>query len=239
MNLDLVATFLPKLLFEGLPVTLKLVTLAVAIGVFIAIPTALLRVHPSPLVRAFPYAFIFFFRGTPLLIQIALVYYGLSTLPWIRENEVLWPILREPFWCALIAFALNTGAYSAEILRGAIQAIPRGEVEAARAYGMRGLLIVRRIILPRAFQIGLPAYGNEIILILKGSALASSITLLDITGVARLLYARYYTPVEAFVTAGVIYLILVYLLTRGLRLIERRLSRHLLGPPETELAEDR
>ncbi|CCG09424.1 ABC transporter permease [Pararhodospirillum photometricum] len=239
MRVDLIADFLPRMLMQGLPVTLSLVALAVFIGFFIAIPTALLRVHPLAAVRAVPYAYIFFFRGTPLLIQIALVYYGLSTLSWVRHSPILWSVLREPYWCAIIAFSLNTGAYSAEILRGAIQAIPRGEVEAAQAIGMRGWLLIRRIILPRAFQIGLPAYGNEMILMVKGSALASTITLLDITGVARNLYARHYAPLEAFVTAGVIYLVLVALLTRALRLMERRLSRHLLGPQETELAQDR
>ncbi|MCF8481204.1 MAG: ABC transporter permease [Rhodospirillum sp.] len=239
MNVDLIPGFLFKMLTEGLPTTMALVALSVSIGFFLAVPTALLRVSHNPAVRVLPYAYIFFFRGTPLLIQIALVYYGLSTLEWIRGSEFLWPILREPFWCAIIALSLNTGAYSGEILRGAIQAIPRGEVEAARAHGMHGWLIVRRILLPRAFQIGLPAYGNEIILMVKGSALTSTITLLDITGVARNLYARYYTPMEAFVTAGVIYLVLVFLLTRLLRWVEGRLSRHLLGPPETELAQDR
>jgi polar amino acid transport system permease protein len=239
MNFDLIPGFLFKMLTEGLPTTLLLVGLSVSIGFVLAVPTALLRVSPNSAVRALPYAYIFFFRGTPLLIQIALVYYGLSTLDWIRDNAVLWPVLREPFWCAIIALSLNTGAYSGEILRGAIQAIPRGEVEAARAHGMHGWLLVRRILLPRAFQIGLPAYGNEIILMVKGSALTSTITLLDITGVARNLYARHYTPMEAFISAGVIYLVLVFVLTRLLRLVEGRLSRHLLGPPETELAQDR
>ncbi|WP_147164901.1 ABC transporter permease, partial [Pararhodospirillum oryzae] len=191
MRLELVADFLPRMLLQGLPLTLSLVGLAVFIGFFLAVPTALLRVNRLAAVRALPTAYIFFFRGTPLLVQIAIVYYGLSTVEWIRGTPLLWSVLREPFWCAIIAFSLNTGAYSAEILRGAIQAIPRGEVEAARALGMRGFLLVRRIILPRAFQIGLPAYGNEIILMVKGSALASSITLLEVTGVARSLYARY------------------------------------------------
>jgi polar amino acid transport system permease protein len=239
MNLELMGSFLVKMVTEGLPTTLSLVGLSVLVGFFLAVPTALLRTNAHPWIRAVPYAYIFFFRGTPLLIQIALVYYGLSTLQWVRDNDLLWPILRQPYWCAIIALSLNTGAYSGEILRGAIQAIPRGEVEAARAHGMHGWMLIHRILLPRAFQIGLPAYGNEIILMVKGSALTSTITLLDITGIARNLYARHYAPMEAFLTAGVLYLVLVFVLTRLLRLVEGRLSRHLLGPPETELAQDR
>ncbi len=229
MDFALMASFLPKLL-SGAVLTVQLVALAVTIGFFIAVPMALLRIHASPWVKAVPYGYIFFFRGTPVLIQIALVYYGLSQFDAVRHS-IFWVVLKEPFWCAIIALSLNTGAYSAEILRGAIQTIPRGEMEAARAYGMRGWTLVRRILLPRAFQIGLPAYGNEIILIVKSSALASTITLMDITGVARTLYARYYTPVEAFVTAGILYLILIFILTRVLRWVEGRLSRHLAPPP--------
>jgi polar amino acid transport system permease protein len=172
------------------------------------------------------YAYIFFFRGTPLLVQIFLIYYGLGQFESVRTG-VLWPIVREPFWCAIIAFALNTGAYTAEILRGAIQAVPVGEVEAARAFGMSTALMYRRIVLPRALRIAFPAYGNEIILMLKGSALASTITLLDLTGMARTIIARTYMPVEIFLAAGAIYLAITFVFTRLFALAERRLNRHL------------
>ena len=226
MNLEVVVANLPKLL-EGALVTVELVLIALAVGMIIAVPVALMRVSRAPWLSLPAYAYIFFFRGTPLLVQIFLVYYGLGQFEAVRES-ILWPVLREAYWCAIIAFALNTGAYTAEILRGAIQAVPAGEIDAARAFGMSRALAYRRIILPRAFRIAMPAYGNEVILMLKGSALASTITLLDLTGMARTIIARTYMPVEIFLAAGVIYLILTFAFTRGYRMLERRMSRHLL-----------
>jgi len=225
MNFQAILDSLPKLL-SGTVLTLELVGVSLLIGLLLALPMALMRVSRRPLVRMLPYGYIFFFRGTPLLVQIFMIYYGASQFEWIRESA-LWPILREPYWCAIIAFALNTGAYTAEILRGAIQAVPRGEIEAARAIGMSLPLAYRRIILPQAVRIGLPAYGNEIILMIKGSALASTITLLDLTGMARTLIARNYLPVEMFLTAGLIYLAMTLVLTQLFGALERRLGRHL------------
>ncbi|RCX32859.1 ABC transporter permease [Thioalbus denitrificans] len=225
MNFQAIIDSLPKLL-SGTVLTLELVGISLLIGLLLALPMALMRVARSPLVRMLPYGFIFFFRGTPLLVQIFMIYYGASQFEWVRESA-LWPILREPYWCAIIAFALNTGAYTAEILRGAIQAVPPGEIEAARAIGMSLPLAYRRIILPQAVRIGLPAYGNEIILMIKGSALASTITLLDLTGMARTLIARNYLPVEMFLAAGLIYLAMTLVLTQVFKVLERRLGRHL------------
>jgi polar amino acid transport system permease protein len=175
------------------------------------------------------YTYIFFFRGTPLLVQIFLVYYGLSQFETIRDGP-LWPILREPYWCAIIAFSLNTAAYTAEIIRGGIQGVPHGEIEAARALGMSRLLVLRRIILPRAFRLALPAYGNEIILLLKASALASTITLLDLTGVARTIIARTYMPIELFAMAGAIYLVMTFFITRAIKALEHWLNPHTRPP---------
>lgn len=225
MNFQVIVDSLPRLL-EGALLTVELVVVSVTVGLVIAVPVALMRVSTTPWLSAPAFAYIFFFRGTPLLVQIFLVYYGLGQFETVREGP-LWPILREPYWCAIIAFSLNTAAYTAEILRGAILAVPHGEVEATKAFGMSKALAYRRIILPRAFRIGMPAYGNEIILMLKGSALASTITLLDLTGMARTIIARTYTPVEIFLAAGVIYLILTFAFTRGWALLERRLSGHL------------
>lgn len=225
MNFQAILDSLPKLL-SGTVLTLELVGVSLLIGLLLALPMALMRVARRPLVRMLPYGFIFFFRGTPLLVQIFMIYYGASQFEWVRESA-LWPILREPYWCAIIAFALNTGAYTAEILRGAIQAVPPGEIEAARAIGMSLPLAYRRIILPQAVRIGLPAYGNEIILMIKGSALASTITLLDLTGMARTLIARNYLPVEMFLAAGLIYLAMTLVLTQLFKVLERRLGRHL------------
>ena len=229
MNFDALFHSLPKLL-TGAGITLELVGVSLAIGLVLALPMALLRVSRSPLLRALPYAYIFFFRGTPLLVQIFMIYYGASQFEWVRDSA-LWPILREPYWCAIIAFALNTGAYTAEILRGAMQAVPSGQIEAARAIGMSTAMTYRRIILPQAVRIGLPAYGNEIILMIKGSSLASTITLLDLTGMARTLIARNYLPVEMFLAAGLIYLAMTLVLTQVFRMVEARLGRHLQPQP--------
>lgn len=227
MNVDVIVANLPKLL-EGAALTLELVALSLLLGGLIALPLALMRVSERRWLRLPAYAYVFVFRGTPLLVQIFLVYYGLGQFQAVRTGA-LWPILREPYWCAIIAFALNTGAYTAEILRGAIQAVPAGEVEAAKAFGMSRALSLRRIILPRAVRIALPAYGNEVILMLKGSALASTITLLDLTGMARTVIARTYMPVEIFLAAGLIYLAITFAFVQLYRLAERRLGRHVAG----------
>ncbi len=221
---------LPKLM-DGALLTLELVFFSGLIGVLLAVPLALLRVSGNIWVRALPYAYIFFFRGTPLLIQIFLVYYGASQFEWVKESS-LWPILREPYWCAVITFGLHTAAYIAELLRGAIQSIPRGEIEAAKALGMSYPKMLRRITLPRAFGIMMPSYGNEVILMLKGSALASTITLLDLTGMARTIIARTYTPLEIFLAAGVMYLMISALIIFIFRLLERYFNRHQHWPNE-------
>lgn len=223
-NWEVILEHFPRLI-DGVWVTLQLVFISGVAGLLLAVPLALMRTSSSTCLRALPFAYIFFFRGTPLLVQIFLIYYGSSQFDAVRAS-VLWPILREPYWCAIIAFTLNTAAYSAELIRGAIQAIPKGELEAADAFGMSHWLKVRRIVLPRAFGIVLPAYGNELILMLKGSSLASTITLLDITGAARTIIARTYTPLEIFFAAGMLYLLISAIMIGGFRLLEQRLNRH-------------
>lgn len=221
MNWQVIVDSLPALA-GGALLTIQLVALSVVLGLAIAIPTALARVARPWWIKALPFAFIFFFRGTPLLVQIFLVYYGMSQFEAIRESFA-WPVLREAYWCAIIAFTLNTAAYTAEILRGAIQSVPAGEIEAAKAVGMGRWLRLRRVVLPRAFRMALPAYSNEVILMLKGSALASTITLLDLTGVARTIIARTYMPIELFLAAGAFYLVITAVILQGFRLVERRL----------------
>ena len=223
-NWSVIVESLPQLL-QGTLLSLELVGLSLLIGGMISIPLALMRVSRNPLVSALPLAYTFFFRGTPLLVQLFLFYYGLAQFDAVRES-IFWPYLREAYWCALLVFALNTGAYTTEILRGAIQAVAPGEVEAAQSIGMSRLQIIRRVTLPQAYRIALPAYSNEIILMLKGSALASTITLLDLTGMARTIIARTYMPVEVFFAAGCIYLLLTFLFIQGYRLLERRMLRH-------------
>ena len=219
MLLELFIKWLPKLI-QGATLTLELTALSVIAGLIVAIPLCIARSSRLWYVRSLPYAYIFFFRGTPLLIQLFLVYYGLSQFDVVRES-VLWPYLRSPFWCAVITMTLHTAAYIAEILRGAIQAIPPGEIEAARALGMSRFKTLVHIVLPRAARIGLPAYSNEVILMLKASSLASTVTLLELTGMTRTIIARNYQTVDMFLAAGAIYLIMSFVLIQGFKLLER------------------
>lgn len=225
MDFEVIIQYFPRLL-EGAITTLELVIVSGIIGSLLALPIGLARHSHRLWLKAIPYAYIFFFRGTPLLVQIFLVYYGIAQFESIRESS-LWPYLREPYWCAIIAFSLNTAAYTAEILRGALGAVPRGEVEAAKSIGMRKVQLYKRIMLPRALGMIMPAYGNEVILMLKGSALASTITLLDLTGMARTIIARTYTPIEIFLAAGVIYLLMSMVIIQVFRFLEKRSNRHM------------
>lgn len=219
---EMIARFLPDLL-EGTLMTLELVGVAVVAGLILAIPLGIARASRHWYVRALPYTYVFFFRGTPLLLQLFLVYYGLSQFEAVRES-MFWPYLREPYWCALITMTLHTAAYIAEILRGAIQSVPTGEVEAARALGMSRRQALQYIILPRAIRIGLPAYGNEVILMLKASAVVYTITLMDIMGVVRGINARTYQFELFFLVAGLIYLTITIVFTQLFKLVERWLK---------------
>ena len=221
MNWEVIIKWFPRLL-EGAALTLELVAISVVAGLLLAIPLGIARSSTHWYVRALPYGYIFFFRGTPLLVQLFLVYYGVAQFDAIRHGP-LWPYLRDPFWCAVITMTLHTAAYIAEILRGAIQAIPPGEIEAARALGMSKWQTLFYIVMPRATRIGLPAYSNEVILMLKASALASTITLLDLTGMARTIIARTYLPVEIFFAAGMLYLLIAYILVRAFKVLEHKL----------------
>ena len=221
MNWEVIIKWLPRLA-QGATLTLELVAIAVVAGLILAIPLGIARSSRHWYVRAVPFSYIFFFRGTPLLVQLFLVYYGLAQFDAVRSSS-LWPYLRDPFWCTVLTMTLHTAAYIAEILRGALQSIPKGEIEAARALGMSRGQALLRIILPRATRIGLPAYSNEVILMLKASALASTITLLELTGMSRTIIARTYQPVEIFLMAGVFYLLSAYVLVRLFRLLEKRL----------------
>lgn len=219
---EMIARFLPDLL-EGTLMTLELVGIAVVVGLILTIPLGIARASRHWYVRALPYTYVFFFRGTPLLLQLFLVYYGLSQFEAVRES-MFWPYLREPYWCALITMTMHTAAYIAEILRGAIQSVPGGEVEAARALGMSRRQALQYIILPRAIRIGLPAYGNEVILMLKASAVVYTITLMDIMGVVRGINARTYQFELFFLVAGLIYLVITVVFTQLFKLVERWLK---------------
>jgi len=212
LNFELMWESVPDLL-GGLVVTLELTVMSLIFGMVLALPIAVLRTARNPMFWIPAYGYITFFRGTPLLVQIFLIYYGLGQFEWVKATP-LWTVLRDASSCAVLAFSLNTAAYTAEILRGAIAAVPRGEIEAALALGMSRFLAFRLIGLPRAFRLALPAYGNEIILVIKSSSLASTITLLDITGTARTIVAQTFAPYEIFLVAGALYLALTFVTTR-------------------------
>ncbi|MCA8881412.1 MAG: ABC transporter permease [Rhodobacteraceae bacterium] len=211
---------------EGTWLTVQLVVISAILGFLLAVPVALARLSDSRIVAATASGYSLFFRGTPLLVQIFLVYFGLGQFGFVRDS-ILWPLLREPFVCALITFVLNTAAYSGEIVRGGILAVPRGEVEAARACGMSTAKTYRLVILPRAFSICLPAYSNEVIILMKGTSLASTITLLELTGMARLAASATYQPIQVFVIAGLIYYLMTLIIARIFRVLEARYNRYI------------
>lgn len=212
--------------WEGLVTTSQLVFLSLIAGLIIAVPLAIMRSSKHKWVSLPVYLFTYVFRGTPLLIQLYIIYYGVVFIDGIQDS-FLWPIMRGAFYPALIAFTLNTAAYTTEIFRGAIKATAQGEIEAARAYGMSKSLMMRRIILPSAFRRALPAYGNEVIFMLHASAIASVVTLMDLTGAARFVYARYYAPFEAFLFVAAIYLCLTFAILFFFRYLEKKLLAHL------------
>jgi len=221
-------------LAPGIPTTLQLAAVSVTAGFLVATPLALAAVHGGPVGRGAAAAYVFVFRGSPLLVQIFLIYYGLGQFRPFWQSIGLWGVLREPWWCASLALTLNSAAYGSEVLRGALQSVPYGQVEAARACGMSGLLLFRRIVAPVALRAALPGYGNEIVLMVKGTALASVITLMEVTGIAGKLIAETFRAVEIFVVAGAVYLAINFVLTRAVAVLEGRLMRHLrpFEPPE-------
>ncbi|OAN13942.1 amino acid ABC transporter permease [Photobacterium jeanii] len=207
---------------EGFYTTLWMVAVALVIGLVAAIPVAVARNSQHYWLSLPAWAYIYFFRGTPLLIQLYLIYYGLSQ--WMEVQGTLW---QEAWFCALVAFVLNTAAYTAEIVRGAINGIPQGEVEAAKAYGMSKFQAFSRVILPSALRRALPAYSNEVIFMLHGSAVAGIVTIVDLTGAARIVNSRYYAPFESFLFAGLCYMALTFIILWGFRKLETRWLRHL------------
>lgn len=224
MNWYLIVEVLP-LLLEGAVLTAKLTVNALILGMLIALPLALARASTSPVLASSVLVYTFVFRGTPLLVQLFLIYYGASQVEWIRSSAA-WAILREPYWCALIAFSLNNAAYTSEILRGGIRAVPAGQIEAAKAIGMSYTLRTRRIVLPVAFRLSLPAYLNEVVLMLKASSLASTITLIELTGAARKIVAQTFSPYEVFISAALIYLGITFVVVQLCGRMERHIMRH-------------
>ena len=222
MDLDLIFNSFPKLLVASIT-TLKLLSVSILIGLFIGLFFAVIRIKNNLILGKLAYGYSYFFRGTPLLVQIFIIYYGFGQVEFIRES-FLWTILKEPYWCAIIAFALNTGAYTSEILRSAFQTIKPGLIEAGKSLGVSNKVIFYKIQIPIAIRQSLPAYGNEIILMLKGTSLASTVTLMDLTGVAKYIISTTFKPIEVFIIAGSIYLFFTFVIHSFIKFLERKYS---------------
>ena len=222
MSFDLMISSFPKMINAAF-ITVQLLSLSLLIGLFIGLIAAILRLNKNIFINKFAYGYSYLFRGTPLLVQIYIIYFGLGNIEFIRTT-FLWVFLKEPFWCAIIAFALNTGAYTSEILRSAFQTIKPGVIEAGKSLGISNKIIFYKIQIPIAIRQSLPAYGNEIILMLKGTSLASTVTIMDLTGVAKHIISTTFKPVEVFILAGSIYLFMTFIIHNVIKFLEKKYS---------------
>ncbi len=222
---EFVSRYGPKFI-SGFIVTIELVVVSITAGAIISLPIAFARMSKNPVIGALAYAYVYFFRGTPLIAQTFLVYYGAGSFREFFEDLNLWWFFRDAWYCAIFTFSLNTAAYQAEILRGAIENVPRGQVEAGQSMGLPRWVIFWRIVLPQALIVALRPYGNEIILMIKGSAIASVITVYDLMGETKRAFSRTY-DFQTYLWAAVMYLVIVEALRRLWDKLDARLTRHL------------
>ena len=222
MDFELMINSFPKLL-SAAAITLKLLSVSLIIGLIIGLLFAILRLNTNIFINRFAYGYSYLFRGTPLLVQIFIIYFGLGQIEYLRTT-FLWTILKEPYWCAIIAFALNTGAYTSEILRSAFETIKPGIIEAGKSLGISSRVIFYKIQIPIAIRQSLPAYGNEMILMMKGTSLASTVTIMDLTGVAKYIISTTFRPVEVFIVAGGIYLFMTFIIHNLIKFLEKKYS---------------
>ena len=218
--MDLMIESFPRLLNATI-LTIELTLLSLFFGVFVGAFFAVLRTSNIKILYIISYYYSYIFRGTPLLVQIFIIYFGLGQVEWLRES-FLWVIFKEPYSCAIIAFTLNTGAYTSEIFRSAFETIQKGLLEAADGLGLNKIQVFFKIKLPIAIKQSLPAYGNEMILMLKGTSLASTVTLLDLTGVAKHIISTTFRPVEVFIVAGSIYLLMTFIIHNFIKILEKK-----------------
>lgn len=218
-------------LLSGLPLTIQLTAIATSTGVILGLIMAFMRMSEQVALRAVAQGYVFVFRGTPLLVQIFLIYYGLGQFNGTLEELGLWWFFREPYWCAILALTLNTTAYTSEIFRGGLQSVPLPMIEAGRACGMSRFVLFRRIVFPIAIRQALPAYANEIILMIKATSLTSIVTMMEITGIAYKLISETFRAMEVFICAAALYLVLAFVTTRLVQALEWWLSPHLRGDP--------
>lgn len=225
MDWSVVAESLPQYL-EGLRTTLLLLGISLLSSFALAVPLSVARVSSNALLSRPVWLFTYVLRGTPLLVQLFILYHGLAQFEAVRDS-LLWPLLRSPWFCAWLAFTLNSTAYTTEIFAGALKATPLGEVEAARSYGLSGFTLYRRVLLPGALRRALPQYSNEVVGLMHATAIASTVTLVDITRVARDVYANSLLVAESFGVAAVFYFALTFSLVGLFKWLERRFLRHL------------
>lgn len=229
MNWQLIIDSFPKLL-DGAVTTVYLTVLSVLLGLLIAIPTAMALRSKNPLINWPALGFVFYFRGTPLLVQLFLVYYGSGQFREALTDMGLWQYFKNAWFCAVLTLTLNTAAYSAEIFRGALQAVPRGEIEAGKAFGMSKWMLFKRVQLPKAFRIALPAYGNEIIFLLQATSLVGAITVVDLTKAADLIRSKTFAVYEMYLSAAVLYLIMTYALVYLFKMLEKHMNAYQVRP---------
>ena len=220
--MDLMIESLPRLL-NATKLTIELTLLSLFFGIFVGVFFAILRTSKNKVFYYIAYYYSYILRGTPLLVQIFIIYFGLGQIEYFRST-FLWVVFKEPYWCAIIAFALNTGAYTSEILRSAFQTIKPGFIEAGKSLGISNKIIFYKIQIPIAIKQSLPAYGNEIILMMKGTSLASTVTLLDLTGVAKYIISTTFKPIEVFIVAGSIYLFMTFIIHNLIKYLEKKFS---------------
>ena len=223
-DVSLITFSVPKMLV-GIGLTFELMFLSAVIGLALAIMLLLMRLSGKWYLGWPAQVFIYVFRGTPILVQIFIIYYGLPQFEFIRDS-IFWPILREPFGCAVVALSLNTGAYVSEILRGGVLGVDRGVLEAATALGLNARQKFIYITAPIATRLAIPAYSNDFISLMKATSLASTITLMDMTGIARTIVAQTFAPYEIFISLAIIYMILTFFIQRGFGRFERYMSRY-------------
>ncbi len=225
MDMELLIKYGPKM-FDGLLVTLQLVSVSLLLGGVLSLPIATMRLSSNKFFRGISYAYVYFFRGSPLIAQLFLVYFGAGQLRPFLQDVGLWGFFRDAWYCTIFVFSLNTAAYQAEILRGGIQAIHIGQREAAKSMGLGPFVTFFKVILPQALISSLRPYGNEVILMIKGSAIASVVTIFDLMGATKLAFSRTF-DFEIYLIAALIYLVVVEIIRFIWDKMDRRLTRHL------------
>ena len=220
MNFHLIYESFLQIL-KGLSASLEIIIISLLLGLILSIVIVMMRLTKNIVLDISSRTFVFIIRGTPLLVQIYFIYYGLAQFTAIRESFV-WLVLKEPFWCGVLALTINTAAYTSEIIRSGLNSIVKGQIELATAFGVNKFQAFKRILLPQAVRQSIPAYSNEIILMIKASSLVSIITIMEMTGIARKIISKTFSPIEVFIAAGIIYLALNYLVTLVFKKIEKK-----------------